>query len=526
MEGPFNGFAIVDDCSTSYSCQNYDSILESKAHTEMSELLSQELNEGKVSRVTSDPCCVNSLGAVWKLNGKLRPITDCSRPEGISINNYMSTTFTSFSYNSVQDAVDVLAPGDYTAAVDISSAYRTVSVRADQVCYQGLTWDFGTGPELLQDNRLCFGLRCAPNIFDCLSYFIVKIANSRGANRVINYLDDFLVIGTSPEACLRHREIVTEVVSLLGFQVAWKKVTDPATCTTFLGINIDSVAYELSLPMEKVTKLKDLASSILSRGHTTKKELEWLGGLVSYCSFVVRGGRTFSRRIFDLAVSYTRRLKSVPLDEAIKEDLKWWLSFCDVFNGRACIIRDRHPIPMYSDASFEGFGAWLGKDWFFGSWDPSAPHSLAPGCGHYELPPSLKLSKNINFFELWPLVVGLRRWGTHFRNAKLHFITDNMQVLAMVNTGRSANKLCMSWLREMFSMCFLWNVDICASYIKSADNHLADALSRLPYSGMPAKCSSLLLEANMCCSSFTRTLVGPATTSSTVPPGRSPSRNY
>ena len=62
-------------------------------------------------------------------------------------------------------------------------------------------------------------------------------------------------------------------------------------------------------------------------------------------------------------------------------------------------------------------------------------------------------------------------------------ITDNMQVLAMLCTGRSANKLCMSWLGEIFWLCFLWNIDITASYIKSADNLLADALSRVPEGG-------------------------------------------
>ena len=334
-------------------------------------------------------------------------------------------------------------------------------MRPDQVCFQGLAWNFGKGPEYLLDNRLCFGLRCAPNIFDCLSHFIVKIAASRGANRVVNYLDDFVVIGDTPEACMSHRDIVTLVIDLLGFQVAWKKVTDPSTSTTFLGITIDSVAFELTLPLDKVDKLKTLVSEILARGHSTKRVLECLGGLVSYCSYVVRGGRTFSRRIFYLSASYTRKCKSVPLNDAIKEDLRWWLAFCGVFNGKACIIRDCHPIPLYSNASFEGFGAWLGKDWLYGSWTNDSVFLIPPGCGDYEPPPAVTLSKNINVFELWPLVAGLRRWGHHFVNSKLHFITDNMQVLAMVNTGRSANSLCMSWLREMFWMCFIWNRHLC-----------------------------------------------------------------
>ena len=501
LNGLVNGFSIVDDdCPATYECQNYDSILESSAFTEMTALLGKEIEEHKVSITSTKPTCVHSLGAVWKSNGSLRPITDCSRPDSSSINNYMSSTFRSFSYNSVQDAVDILLPGEFMAVVDISSAYRSVSVHSSQVCFQGLSWDFGQGPIYLLDHRLCFGLRCAPNIFDLLSLFIVKIAASWGATRVVNYLDDFLVIGDSEASCLHFRNLVTTAITLLGFQVSWKKVTNPATLTTFLGINIDSVAFELSLPMDKVNKLKDLVTKILNRGSSTKKELECLGGLLSYCSYVVRGGRTFSRRVFDLSASYTRRCRTVPLNEAIKDDLRWWLAFCGIFNGKACIIRDCNPLPLYSDSSFEGFGAWLGKDWFYGTWAES-PDISHPGCGHSEQPPSINLAKNINVFELWPLVVGLRKWGFHFTNSKLHFITDNMQVLAMINTGRSSNRTCMSWLREMFWMCFIWNIDICASYIRSEDNSLADALSRLPYPGVADKCSKILSDSNMCCSS-------------------------
>ena len=245
-------------------------------------------------------------GAVWKSSGSLRPITDCSRPDGLSINNFMTSTFKSFSYNSVQDAVDHLSPNDFMAVIDIASTYRSVSVSERYVTFQGLSWDFGSGPVHLKDLRLCFGFRCAPTIFDMLLGFIVKIAHSRGAVNVTNYLDDFLVSASDYDSCLMARQIVTSSIELLGFQVSWKKVTEPNTITTFLGITIDSMKFELSLPMEKVVKLKDLMSTVLSRGHTSKKELERLGGLVSYCSYVVRGGRTLTRRIYDLSASYSR----------------------------------------------------------------------------------------------------------------------------------------------------------------------------------------------------------------------------
>ena len=367
---------------------------------------------------------------------------------------------------------------------------------------------------MLRDNRLCFGLRCVPNIFNALSIFIVKIANSLGAVRVVNYLDDFLVISDSPEGCLAARDIVTSTIALLGFNVSWKKVTPPSQVTTFLGITIDSHLMELSLPWAKVEKLKTAIDCVIAKGSATKKELESIGGLVSHCSYVVRGGRTFSRRIFDLSASYSRNSKAIPLNDAIRADLSWWLNFCECFNGRACIIKDLCPIPLYSDSSFKGFGAWMGLDWLAGCWlEQDLPLAFDFGCSHKCEPPVFDTApKNINVLELWPVVLGIRRWGPFFKNCYLHMVTDNMQVLAMLCTGRSANKMCMSWLREIFWMCFIWNIDITSSYIKSADNHLADALSRLSYGGVPSSCDSLLYNLNMCCSS-------PARLSTSTPEG-------
>ena len=305
--GLVKGFNIVDDsCDSVYECQNYDSITEQQSYAEMTDLLLSELDCHKVVVSESKPRCVHALGAVRKSNGKLCPITDCSRPDGTSINNFMETTFCSFSYNSVDSAVQMLTPNDFLAVVDIASAYRTVNVCADHTSFQGLSWDFGDGPVWLEDLRLCFGLKCAPNIFNSISDFVVKIANSLGVSRVVDHLDDFLIIAKDSDTCLAHRTIITSVLELLGFTVSWPKVTEPANVATFLGITIDTVNMQLSLPMAKVDKLKGFLCSLLNKKVASKQDLERVGGLVSYCSYVVRGGKTFSRRNFDLAASYSR----------------------------------------------------------------------------------------------------------------------------------------------------------------------------------------------------------------------------
>ena len=101
-EGVLQGFKIVDqNCPTSYVCKNYDSILGNKFHEEMTQMVREELGEGKVSFSPTQPVCVNALGGIEKSNGSLRPITDCSMPRKLAINNYMETTYNPFSYKSV-----------------------------------------------------------------------------------------------------------------------------------------------------------------------------------------------------------------------------------------------------------------------------------------------------------------------------------------------------------------------------------------------------------------------------------------
>ena len=47
----------------------------------------------------------------------------------------------------------------------------------------------------------------------------------------------------------------------------------------------------------------------------------------------------------------------------------------------------------------------------------------------------------------------------------------------MLNTGRSSNKPCVRWLREICLLCFVYNLDVFASYARSENNVLADSLS-------------------------------------------------
>ena len=130
-------------CRTAYFCENYQSITKGPFRDDMTALVSREIELGKVRQVLDRPRCVHSLGGVEKSDHTLRPITDCSRPEGININLYMDETCAKFHYKTVDDAVNMINPNDYCSVTDISSAYRSLNVLPSHRTYQGFSWGDG-----------------------------------------------------------------------------------------------------------------------------------------------------------------------------------------------------------------------------------------------------------------------------------------------------------------------------------------------------------------------------------------------
>ncbi|KAL9963440.1 hypothetical protein ACROYT_G026951 [Oculina patagonica] len=238
----------------------------------MDQLFLNELALGRISQVTTKPQCIHPIGRVPKKDsGKSRPITDCSRPHGSSLNDYIKRDLESFRMNSIDTAVSVSTSNCFYAIVDIESAWRWVPVFPPHRQLQGFRWMFGQhDPSRYQyfvDNRLCFGVSCAPAIFNRLSNAIVRMMARRGFQSVVNYLDDFLIIGNTHAECQQGLITLIRLLHLLGFNVSWKKVVSPSQRVTFLGIELDSTTMSLRLPSDKLDQLNTLIAldDLLSR---------------------------------------------------------------------------------------------------------------------------------------------------------------------------------------------------------------------------------------------------------------------
>ena len=393
LDNILDGFPIVDSEVQPYFCENYNSILQPGNREAMCEIIKREWAEGIITRVYSEPHCVHALGAVPKAGGGMRPITDCSRPTGISVNNFCSSLFHEFKYKSVDDVVGYMSEGDFMSVIDIKSAYRAVSIRESHRKYVGFKWNIEGEDMWFVDNRMCFGLRLGPQYFDQISNLICLTLIECCSLRMVNYLDDFIVIANCYSDCVKAQNVVISALRYLGFHISYGKVSDPSRCTVYLGIEIDSVAMELRLPEGKLLKLIDLLDMYIERKRISKHDLECIGGLLSHCAHVVRGGRIFCRRIFQLYKLMCRDGKRyVKLPDEVKGDLVWWRQFCRVFNGKSKINNQLFDHPMVSDSSFKGYGVYLGADWLAGSWSDTEIIPLNSDCEHIGTSPQLSIA--------------------------------------------------------------------------------------------------------------------------------------
>lgn len=250
-----DGFDIIEGDIEGYDCPNYDSILSSDCKEKMDKLIREELENGMIEIVDFKPKCIHALGPVYKPDGSIRPITDCSLPQFTSVNNHMTGLVKEFSYKGLDDVVSILKEGDFMTIIDVKSAYRLVPINPLHYTYQGFRWTLDGVEQTFVDHRLCFGLRCGPWSFTLISNFIHDMLEYEYGVSTVNYLDDNIAFGSDVTECLAAQSAVIKVIRFLGLHVSWQKVSPPSRVAVYLGIQIDSIKLELSLPKNKIDRI-------------------------------------------------------------------------------------------------------------------------------------------------------------------------------------------------------------------------------------------------------------------------------
>ena len=116
---------------------------------------------------------------------------------------------------------------------------------------------------------------------------------------VVNYQDEFLIIGSTKEECQRGLVTFINFLHYLGFNASWHKAISPSQHITFLGIELDSSTMSLRLPEDKLNRLIDLVNTFSHKASVSKRQLQSLVGSLNFACQVVHGGHTFLRHVID-----------------------------------------------------------------------------------------------------------------------------------------------------------------------------------------------------------------------------------
>ena len=410
---------------------------------------------------------VSRFGVIPKSHqpGKWRLIVDLSAPKGFSVNDGIPSELCSLSYASVDDAVQRIMSytrGALLAKLDIESAYRIIPVHPDDRPLLGMMWK----GRLYVDTSLPFGLRSAPKLFNALADGLSWILRAKGTRDQLHYLDDFLFIGApNTEECKQALECALSTCAILGIPVATQKVEGPSTCLSFLGIELDTQALQLRLPVEKLRRLQALIKSWQGKKTCLKRDLLSLIGQLQHACRVVKPGRTFLRRMISLSTVAKEPHHHIRLNKNFQSDLEWWAVFLPGWNGigmMSNLCHLPHSALITSDASGGwGCGAFnSANQWFQAQW---------PKCWS---------SVHITVKELAPIVVACALWGNQWRGATVLCRCDNAAVVSIVNSGSSKDPLVMHLMRSLFFITAVNGISLYAQHIPGKHNNAADALSR------------------------------------------------
>ena len=246
--------------------------------------------------------------------------------------------------------------------------------------------------------------------------------------------------------------------------LAEEKLEGPATRLEILGITVDSVAMQLSLPERKMQELKTLLRMWQGRKTATKRELQSIAGKLQHAAKVVRPGRCFVRHIYDLTAVKGGPNQLVRLNRQLRSDVEWWLSFMESWNGVSLFWHPRSSTPdvvIWSDASGSwGCGALTEANWLVFQWpDPLTALSIAHK-------------------ELIPIVIAGLVWGQHWAGKVVQFISDNQAVVTVLTKLYCRDASLMGYLRCIVFSAARHGYWFTAKHIPGRNNTLADAISR------------------------------------------------
>ncbi|XP_073720453.1 uncharacterized protein [Misgurnus anguillicaudatus] len=391
---------------------------------------------------------------VPKKDGGLRPILDLRH-----LNR--SVAKLKFKMLTIKQIVTQIRSEDWFVTIDLKDAYFHISILPQHRRFLR----FAFGGVAYQYRVLPFGLSLSPRTFTkCMDAALAPL-RLRGI-RVLNYIDDWLILAQSESMAAQHRDAVLTHMRELGLRLnAKKSMLSPVQRTAFLGVIWDSTTMQAHLSPARVESILLAVGRVkLGQSHTVK-QFQRLLGLMAAASNVIPLGLLHMRPLqwWLKTKGFSPRGNPFRLIKVTRRCLRaldlwkrpWFLS-----QGLMLGAQYRR-VTLTTDASLTGWGATMGSHLAHGLWG------------------ARQLSWHINCLEMMAVFYALRCFIPHLRGHHVLVRTDNTSVVAYINHQGGLRS------RPLYKLArhiLLWTqgklLSLRAVYIPGCLNRGADVLSR------------------------------------------------
>ncbi len=288
---------------------------------------------------------------VPKRDGGLRPILDL-RP----INRALCKC--PFRMLTLKQILAQIRPGDWFASVDLKDAYFHIRIAPHhrhflRFAFEGTAYQYSVLP---------FGLALAPRTFSkCMDAALSPLRAS--GMRILNYLDDWLILAQSQETLLSHIDTLLRHLESLGLCVNMQKsILAPSQSITYLGVCFDSVEMRARLSRERSAAILSSLRHFRLGSSVRLKEFQRLLGLMASASAVCHLGLLHMRPLqlwLKSRVPWTAwtsgRLR-IAVSRGCIEALRPWRD-PDLFSRGVPLGLVTSRVVVTTDASSRGWGA-------------------------------------------------------------------------------------------------------------------------------------------------------------------------
>ena len=349
----------------------------------------------------------------------------------------------------------------WTTSLDLSDAYFHIPIAPCHRHFLRFAW-MG---KVYAFKALPFGLAIAPLVFTKIMQAPLGHLHSRGI-KVHAYLDDFLVkAGTYQEVSL-HTTCVRDTLLSLGFLISWEKSDlTPSQDFIFLGEHFRTLKGIVQPPEEKFNILCQKISVFLTSEALPARHFLQLLGYLNSIAEIVPLGRLHIRPLQWYLKEFWAPASQlwdamIPILPRLHPHLLWWTQRDHVLSG-VPLIPPPPTLTLYTDASCQGWGAFLEGKSVAGIWSPS--HQL----------------DHINLLEMRAVLLALQHFRADLRSKSLLIATDNTTVVAYLQKQGGTQSASLYLLcKEILLLCDSLSIRLSVRHIPGKQNILADMLSR------------------------------------------------